>query len=78
MDAHEVGARGFPGLHDRWLISFLIDGRSTILICGPRGAGKSSLLAATLFEFHRTQRILTIEDTPELPVRQMQSLGFKV
>ena len=60
------------------LISFLIDGRSTILICGPRGAGKSSLLAATLFEFPRTQRILTIEDTPELPVRQMQSLGFKV
>jgi archaeal flagellar protein FlaI len=60
------------------LISFLIDGRSTILICGPRGAGKSSLLAASLFEFPRTQRILTIEDTPELPVRQMQSLGFKV
>ena len=60
------------------LISFLIDGRSTILICGPRGAGKSSLLAAALFEFPRTQRILTIEDTPELPVRQMQSLGFKV
>ncbi len=60
------------------LISFLIDGRSTILICGPRGAGKSSLLAATLFEFPQTQRILTIEDTPELPVRQMQSLGFKV
>ncbi len=60
------------------LISFLIDGRSSILICGPRGAGKSSLLAAALFEFPRTQRILTIEDTPELPVRQMQSLGFKV
>jgi flagellar protein FlaI len=59
-------------------MSFLIDGRSTILICGPRGAGKSSFLAATLFEFPRTQRILTIEDTPELPVRQMQSIGFKV
>ncbi len=60
------------------LISFLIDGRSTILICGPRGAGKSALLSAVLFEFPLSQRILTIEDTMELPVRQMQKLGYKV
>ncbi len=59
------------------LISFLIDGRSSILVCGPRGAGKSSLLGAMLFELPPGQRILTIEDTPELPVRAMQSLGFK-
>jgi type II secretory ATPase GspE/PulE/Tfp pilus assembly ATPase PilB-like protein len=60
------------------LISFLIDGRSTILICGPRGAGKSAMLSAALFEFPLSQRILTIEDTMELPVRQMQRLGYKV
>ena len=60
------------------LISFLIDGRSTILFCGPRGSGKSSLLSASLFEFPISQRILTIEDTMELPCRQMQRLGFKV
>jgi archaeal flagellar protein FlaI len=60
------------------LISFLIDGRSTILFCGPRGSGKSSLLSASLFEFPVSQRILTIEDTMELPCRQMQRLGFKV
>lgn len=60
------------------LISFLMDGRSTILICGPRGAGKSALLSAALFEFPLSQRILTIEDTMELPVRQMQRLGYKV
>jgi type IV secretory pathway ATPase VirB11/archaellum biosynthesis ATPase len=60
------------------LISFLIDGRSTILFCGPRGSGKSSLLSASLFEFPMSQRILTIEDTMELPCRQMQRLGFKV
>jgi archaeal flagellar protein FlaI len=60
------------------LISFLVDGRSTFLVCGPRGAGKSSVLGATLFEFPPGQRILTIEDTPELPVRQMQSMGYKV
>ncbi|HSV42521.1 MAG TPA: type II/IV secretion system ATPase subunit, partial [Methanomassiliicoccales archaeon] len=59
------------------LLSFLIDGRSSMLVCGPRGAGKSSLLAALLFEFHPNQRIVTIEDTLELPVRQMQQLGYK-
>lgn len=60
------------------LLSFLIDGSSTLLIAGPRGAGKSSLLSALLFEFPLSQRILTIEDTAELPVRQMQELGFNV
>jgi len=60
------------------LLSFLIDGRSTILIAGARGAGKSSLLGALLFEFPRSQRILTIEDTRELPTSDLQSLGYKV
>lgn len=59
------------------LLSFLIDGRTTILVAGARGAGKSSLLGAMLFEFPRSQRILTIEDTRELPADHLQSLGFK-
>ncbi len=60
------------------LLSFLIDGRSAMLICGARGAGKSSLLSAMMFEFPLSQRILTIEDTLELPIQQMQALGYKV
>jgi type IV secretory pathway ATPase VirB11/archaellum biosynthesis ATPase len=60
------------------LLSFLVDGRSTVLICGARGAGKSSLLSALMFEFPLSQRILTIEDTLELPTRQMQTMGYKV
>jgi flagellar protein FlaI len=60
------------------LISFLIDGRSTILVAGSRGAGKSSLLGAMMLEFPQTQRIITIEDTLELPTSVMQELGFKV
>jgi len=64
--------------HAAGLLSFLIDGRSTMLVCGPRGSGKSSFLGALLFEFPPNQRVLTIEDTAELPVRRMQSLGFKV
>ncbi|MGC8725427.1 MAG: ATPase, T2SS/T4P/T4SS family [Thermoplasmata archaeon] len=60
------------------LISFLLDGRSTILVAGPRGAGKTSFVGAIMLEFPQNQRILTIEDTLELPVPQMQSLGYKV
>jgi len=60
------------------ILSFLVDNRSTFLICGPRGAGKSSLLSALLFEFGTDQRILTIEDTIELPGDQMRRMGYKV
>ncbi len=51
------------------LLSFMVNNRSTILICGPRGAGKSSLLSALMFEFPLGQRILTIEDTQEVSSR---------
>lgn len=60
------------------LLSFLMDGRASILVCGARGSGKSSLLSALLFEFPVDQRILVIEDTREVPVNALQSLGFKV
>ena len=60
------------------LLSFLVENRSTIIVCGARGAGKSSLLTALLFEFPLSQRILTIEDTMELPAKSMKDLGYKV
>jgi len=60
------------------ILSFLVDNRSAFLICGPRGAGKSSLLSALMFEFGTDQRILTIEDTIELPGDYMRRMGYKV
>ncbi len=60
------------------LLNFLIDGRSTILVAGPRGAGKTSLTGALMLEFPKNQRILTIEDTLELPSAEMRQLGYKV
>ncbi|MBI5000497.1 MAG: type II/IV secretion system ATPase subunit [Euryarchaeota archaeon] len=60
------------------LLWFLIDGRSTMLVAGSRGAGKTSLLGAMMLELPREQRILTIEDTLELPCPEMQRLGYKV
>ncbi len=60
------------------LLSFLIEGHCTMLVSGSRGSGKSSLLGSLLLEFPSIQRILTIEDTLELPVPEMQKLGYKV
>ena len=60
------------------VLSFLVDNRSTILVSGARGAGKSSLMSALMFEFPISQRILTIEDTLELPGRKMRTMGYKV
>lgn len=74
----KLAANGSMDARTAGLLSFLMDGRSTMLICGARGAGKSSLLSAMMFEFPLSQRILAIEDTLELPTRKMQSLGYKV
>ncbi len=60
------------------ILSFLVNSRCTFLICGSRGAGKSSLLSALMFEFPICQRILTIEDTLELPSDYLRSLSFRV
>jgi len=60
------------------LLSFLVDGQASILIAGSRGSGKTSLLSALLLEIPQRYRILTLEDTPELPVEQLQGLGYKI
>lgn len=73
-----LAAAGSLDAYAAGLLSFLVDGRATVLICGARGAGKSSLLSAVMFEFPLSQRILAIEDTLELPVRQMQRLGYRI
>ncbi len=60
------------------LLSFLVDGQASILIAGSRGAGKTSLLSALLLEIPQRFRILTIEDTPEIPVGELQRSGYKI
>jgi hypothetical protein len=49
-----------------------------MLIAGPRGAGKTSLLTSLLFEVDRSQRMIIIEDTPELPIIPLNNNGYKV
>ena len=60
------------------LLSFIIDGARTILIAGTRGSGKSSLLSALIVEIMRKYRIITIEDTLEIPTIQFGDLGYNI
>lgn len=60
------------------LISFLVDGTRTMLVCGTRSSGKTSLLGAVMVEIMRKYRIITIEDTLELPGKALRDLGFNL
>lgn len=53
-------------------------GRRTVLVAGSRGAGKTTLLGAMMLEFPLSQRMILIEDTPELSLARMQALGYDV
>lgn len=60
------------------LLSFIIDGSRTIIIAGTRGSGKTSLLSGVLVDIMRKFRILTIEDTLELPTESLRLLGYNI
>ncbi len=60
------------------ILSFLIDGSRTMLIAGTRSAGKTSLLGSILTEIMRKYRVITIEDTLELPVSSLRKLGYNI
>jgi len=60
------------------LLSFLIDGAVSILVAGGRGAGKTSVLGSMMLEMLPKIRIVTIEDTLELPVDQMKELHYNI
>ncbi len=60
------------------LISFLVDGNRTLLVAGTRSAGKTSLLGGVMIEIMRRYRIITIEDTLELPTESLRSLGYNI
>ena len=48
------------------------------LLAGSRGAGKTTLLGALLWEIPSNVRTVAIEDTPELPVSELQNDGRDV
>jgi archaeal flagellar protein FlaI len=60
------------------IMSFLIDGSRTMLFAGTRSAGKTSVLSAVLVELMRKYRVITIEDTLELPSDALRKLGYNI
>ena len=60
------------------LLSFLVDGNAAMLVAGGRSSGKTSLLSAMMLELLPKVRIVTIEDTLELPVEQMRNLKYNI
>ncbi|PIN77686.1 secretion system protein [Candidatus Woesearchaeota archaeon CG10_big_fil_rev_8_21_14_0_10_34_8] len=60
------------------LLSFLIDGTRTLLVCGTRSSGKTSFLGSIMVEIMRKYRVITVEDTLELPSKSLRDLGFNI
>jgi type IV secretory pathway ATPase VirB11/archaellum biosynthesis ATPase len=63
----------FGGL--MWLVASY--GR-TVLIAGSRGSGKTSFLGSFMLQILPYYRVITSEDTMELPVEQMRNLGYNI
>lgn len=51
--------------------------RRNLLICGPAGSGKTSLLAALMAEVPAVERIVTVEDVAELAIEHPHVVGLE-
>lgn len=60
------------------ILSFLIDGSRTMLVAGTRSSGKTSLLGSLMLEIMPRYRVITVEDTLELPVESMRKLSYDI
>lgn len=60
------------------LLSIAVSRGSAVLLAGPRGAGKTTALGALLWELPLDSRVVTVEDTPELPIESLRSGGRDV
>lgn len=60
------------------ILSFIIDGTRTLLVAGTRSAGKTSLLGSLMVEIMRKYRIITVEDTLELPTDSLRKNGYNL
>jgi len=60
------------------VLNFLIDGARTMLIAGTRSSGKTSLLGGIMVDIMRRSRIVTVEDTLELPISALRKLNYNI
>ncbi|APE95981.1 ATPase, T2SS/T4P/T4SS family [Halodesulfurarchaeum formicicum] len=75
---HDLVANETLGPAAAGLLSVAMERGGALLIAGPRGAGKTTMASALLWELPAHTRLLAIEDTPELPVRALQDAGRDV
>ncbi len=60
------------------LLGTMVNEESAILMCGDRGSGKTSMLTALIGAMPTKYRILTLEDTFEIPVPMLAGEGFRI
>ncbi|WP_336022035.1 type II/IV secretion system ATPase subunit [Halobellus salinisoli] len=72
-----VGAGSLPADAAAFL-SLAVAGGAATIVAGTRGAGKTTLLGALLWELPATTRLVSIEDTPELPIEALRERGRDV
>ncbi len=60
------------------LMSLAITQGRSFLVAGPRGSGKTALLGSLILELLPKFRMITIEDTQELPIDAYKSLGYDI
>ena len=60
------------------LLSLLVSAERSILVTGARGSGKTSLLSSLLVEVDQRDRIILLEDTPEIPTNSLKKRGWKI
>ncbi len=60
------------------LMSFIADYGRTFLVAGTRSSGKTSFLGSMMTQILPHYRIITVEDTLELPVESLRNLGYNI
>lgn len=73
-DLERSGMVGTAQAHD---LRAAVLARRNVLVCGPAGSGKTSLLAALMGEVPRTERIVTVEDVAELAIDHPHVVGLE-